>query len=56
MLLFDRRICSQVDMYYLSKIFFAFKTAVEKETKKLNQKAYKFYLKNLKKRTFKLLL
>ena len=52
MLLYDRKINSQVDMYYLSKIFFAFKSAAEKERRHSQQKAYKFYFKQLRKRVF----
>ena len=52
MLSFDRKIDKQIKLYYLSKIFFNFKNVIEKETKKDNQKAYKFYFRNLKKRVF----
>lgn len=52
MLLYDRRINNQVDMYYLSKIFYAFKNEVDKESKKANQKAFRLYFKNLRKRMF----
>jgi hypothetical protein len=52
MLLFDRRINHQIDMYYLSKIFQAFRSATERETKRGNQKAYRLYFKHLKRRMF----
>jgi hypothetical protein len=52
MLLFDRKICSQVELYYLSKMFYAFKSITEKEAKRDQQKAYRLYFKNLKRRIF----
>lgn len=52
MLLFDRKINNQIEMYYLSKIFYAFKSSIEKEGRKERQRAYRLYFKNLKKRMF----
>lgn len=34
MLLYDRKINSQIDLFYLSKLFYAFKNSVEKESKR----------------------
>jgi hypothetical protein len=52
MLHFDRKINNQIELYYLSKLFLAFRTVTEKESKKANQKAYRLYFKTLKRRMF----
>lgn len=52
MLLFDRKISNQIDLYYLSKIFYSFKSVTDKESKRDKQKAYRMYFRNLKKRIF----
>lgn len=52
MKLFDRRIYKHIDNYFLSKVFTAFRNVTEKESKKMNQKAYRQYFKHLRRRMF----
>ena len=56
MIWYDSKVIRQVDLYYLSKIFTHWKTAVSKQKKKENNMALKIYAKNLKKTYFYILL
>lgn len=52
MIWFDSKVKRQVDLYYLSKIFSAFKNSVASSRKKSDNQALKQYCRSLKRRYF----
>jgi hypothetical protein len=52
MVWFDSKVKRQVDLYYLSKVFLAFKNAAASSRKKSDNQAMKQYCRLLKRRYF----
>lgn len=55
MIWYDSKVKRQVDLFYLSKIFSALKSAVAAQQKKSQNLAIKHYCRSLKRRYFKYL-